>query len=832
MPHTIPPIKSLKLSFWLPFLVTTVVVGLLVILLVMQMRSYQRGINDFVQQTAHAELRSSKGRLEAALQRNDWLSMDEVFAELQSQHFVDYALYVDQSGVVRAATENQWKDQTVTQALPRLPLERLALSTLEPERLVLSKSKRTLYALILVQTTQADMTASTEGVLYIRYDLRPQLSAILDVIKNQTLAFLIFIALVSVLLLRFIRLQVLKPVHVLKQGMQNIAEEKFDAFINFQGKGEFAVLGDALERMAEQLESRSADLKASEARFRQLTEATQEAIVFHDNGIIVDVNARAEKMVGVSAQKMIGQHILEYIAPYHQEVTKMRMSQFSRGLWKIDICAVDGRTVPCEISVAERLVNGRVLRVVTLRDISERIAAEEEIRRLSSFDPLTGLANRHFLMERVSMELQGVEKNQHRAALAVLNINGFKAINDSLGMAAGDKVLRKVAKRLSQELAQGQILARVEGDSFAVLITHLESDLQKASTAAGGVVEQLLETLEQPMLIDEQSLHLQAVAGIVLIPNKSQDPAEVLREAETAMHQAKVSESSRIYFFSHTLQQAASQRLTLRNNLRAALQDPQQLVLHYQPQITRCGKLHGVEALIRWQHPQRGLISPGEFIEEAEHNGLIVPLGRRVMLEAAKALKRCQHDAYCDNAQVPFTMAVNVSPRQFRDPDFISRIEDVLAEVGVEALHFELELTESVIANDLELTITKMEQLRQYGIRFALDDFGTGYSSLSYLKNLPIDTLKIDRSFVADIDLPMPVGGGKRPAVLIDAIVAMAHQLHMKVLAEGVETASQLEYLKAAGCDSYQGYYFSKPLAENELRHWITHQLPQLQLPS
>ena len=231
--------------------------------------------------------------------------------------------------------------------------------------------------------------------------------------------------------------------------------------------------------------------------------------------------------------------------------------------------------------------------------------------------------------------------------------------------------------------------------------------------------------------------------------------------------------------------------------------------------------MHGVEALVRWQHPRRGLIPPGAFIAEAEASGLIIPLGHWVLQEAATTLRRWQNDnAHAAWAQ-PLTMAVNVSPRQFREPDFVDRVCAILEQLGLNALSLELELTETVVADDLDATLEKMQQLRRYGVRFALDDFGTGYSSLSYLKRLPIDTLKIDRSFVMDIDAPTPaVLGGKRPAVLIEAIIAMAHQLDMQVLAEGVETPAQLAHLKASGCDIFQGYFFSKPLPEAQLQPW------------
>lgn len=827
---TIPTIKTVRLSFWLPWGVIIAGVALLIILLIMQVRSYQRNVNDYVQHSAYEELLRTQRLLEVTIKRGEQSNVDHIINDLKINHAIIRAALLDNGGKVLSATIASWKHQPITQVLPSFPyVSMLDSQSDHSEQLTLDDSNRILYTVIPVTL---ESNTQQQGLLYIEYDLTPLLSRSIQVINAQTAVFFIVLLLTSLLFLYFARQQILKPVNILKRGMQNIAEDKFDSQIAFDGDGEFSILSKELNRMAYQLEIRSIALKASEARFRQLAEASQEAIIFHDNGIIVDANSKVESLVGLTASNLIGKHLLDFVAPYHHEVTKTRMVQLSRGVWNVDVQNIKGEIIPTEVSVSEQMVDGHLLRVVAMHDISRRLAAEEEIRRLSSYDPLTGLANRHFLIERVAMEQKGVQKSQQISALATLNINGFKTVNDSLGMAVGDKVLRLVAKRLSSQLAQGQILARVEGDTFAVLMTHLGDNLESASAEAARIVEHLLTVINEDMQVDEHNLHLQAGAGVVMITDESQEPAELLREAETAMHQAKVAEDNRVHFFAHALQQAASERLAMRNELRGALLSSDQIVLHYQPQLTRSGKVYGVEALVRWQHPKRGLIYPGAFIEAAEKNGLIVPLGNKIMQQAAQALKHWHADIQHSAFHEPCTMAVNVSPRQFRETDFITRIEDILAEVGIDAMHFELELTESVVANDLELTVHKMQQLRKHGVRFALDDFGTGYSSLSYLKYLPIDILKIDRSFVMDIDASAHPENGKRPAVLIDAIVAMAHQMNMRVLAEGVETLAQLNYLKAAGCDVYQGYHFSKPLAEADLLKWAEVELPQFRQDS
>ena len=541
----------------------------------------------------------------------------------------------------------------------------------------------------------------------------------------------------------------------------------------------------------------------------------------------MDANAAAERLMGVAPGGLRGTDMLSWVAPGSRDAIRQRIALRVEGTWGVDMVDAQGQLIAAEASVRQRELDGSLLRVVAVRDIRERLAAEEQIRQLAHFDALTGLHNRRFLLEQVAAELARppIDGQPRRAALATLNLNAFQAVNDSLGMAAGDAALRIVAQRLSSLLTVGQSLARVDGDTFALLITDLHGDLQAASAQAARAIEQLLAAVAEPLEVRGQALHLSAGAGVVMIPNDSRDPPELLREAETAMHRAKEAGDTQVQFFAHALQEAASERLALRNDLRQTLRLPpqaQQLLLHYQPQVDAAGRLLGVEALVRWQHPTRGMIPPGAFIAEAESCGLIVPLGHWVLHEAVACLRRWQQQADGAPWASQLTMAVNVSPRQFRESDFISRIEDVLAQVGVSALSLELELTESVVADDLEATLEKMALLRSRGVRFALDDFGTGYSSLAYLKRLPIDTLKIDRSFVMDIDAPIQSGPGKRPAVLIDAIIAMAHQLEMRVLAEGVETATQRERLVRAGCDIFQGYYFSRPLSEANLQAWAS----------
>ena len=817
--------RSVNLRLWLPLSLLGFGILMLLLLLVMQMHSYQRDLEQFEHQVAHEELLRTQRSLETAIRRNDGAGLDHIMSELGLNPAVNFAALWNEHGWIIAATQFAWKGQRADTLIPNY--SELAIGQwqqLWQENLTLDAEHKNLTALapVLLALRTGELRSSRQGVLLISYDLTPRSASSWQIIKNQTLIFTIVLLVGALGLYWFAQWTILRPAAVLRAAMVRIGGGDFSNLANLSGHGEFKLLDIELGRMAAELQEHRQALKESEARFRQLSNASTEGIVFHEQGIVIDANLKAEQLLSMSRAEIVGASLLSLVAEPYLEITRYRMSNGLEGSWEIEIKTATGELIPVEVSTRQQNIGGRTLRVVAARDIRERLAAEETIRQLSQFDGLTGLPNRRLLIEQVQAEVNGDDTQNKRAALAAFNLNMFKAINDSMGMAAGDLVLKQMARRLSIELKSGQFLARVVGDTFALLMTDINGDLQQASAQAEAQLERLLKVIEWPLDVEGQLLHLSAGAGIVMIPNDSKDAPELLREAETAMHQAKQRGNGHIHFFAHALQEVASARLALRNDLQHMLNSAdQQLVIFYQPQVSFDGTLLGVEALARWRHPVRGLVSPIDFIGEAESSGLIVPLGQKVFCQAAAALKRWQQAGYPWAKQL--IMAVNVSPRQFKEADFVEHIKQVITDVGVPAQCFELELTESVVADDLEATLDKIEQLRQLGVSFALDDFGTGYSSLSYLKRLPIDTLKIDRSFVMDIDAPERERSGKRPAVLIEAIIAMSHQLDMKVLAEGVETEIQRGHLQQAGCDIYQGYYYSRPIPEEELVGWAKH---------
>lgn len=441
-------------------------------------------------------------------------------------------------------------------------------------------------------------------------------------------------------------------------------------------------------------------------------------------------------------------------------------------------------------------------------DVTEKELAESRLREkeehlyfLAHHDVLTSLPNRRLLQDRMQHALAKARRSGYQAALIYFDLDRFKTINDSLGHAIGDRVLKEIASRLARQVRETDTLARLGGDEFVVILEQVEEAEKVAAVA-----QKLLLELTREILVEGHSLYVTASAGISLFPTDSVDSEGLMKSAETAMYRAKERGKNMCQYFTPDMNARARELLQLESGLRQALEQ-QQLVLHYQPQVDlTTGELIGVEALVRWEHPERGMVPPGDFIPLAEETGLIVPIGEWVLRTAC-----AQSQAWRQAGFSPMRMAVNISPRQFRQSDLIARVDEILRETGLEPSALELEVTEGVIMNDVEAAIATMEELGKMGVLLAIDDFGTGYSSLGYLKRFPIAGLKIDRSFVRDIP------GDANDAQIAASVIALAHNMNLRVVAEGIETADQLAFLRDKGCEHGQGYYFSPPCTAEEL---------------
>lgn len=452
--------------------------------------------------------------------------------------------------------------------------------------------------------------------------------------------------------------------------------------------------------------------------------------------------------------------------------------------------------------VTERDAGGRPLRVTgTHLDITERRAAQQEIERLAFYDVLTQLPNRRLLLDRVARELADARRRGRHGALLFIDLDHFKQINDAYGHAAGDALLIEAAARLTDLLREADTVARLGGDEFVVLLPGLAADVAAAAAAARHVADKLRSSLSRPFDLGAQGglCHLGASIGVALFPDGAdENSGTLLRQADTAMYQAKAGGRNAVSFFEPRMQALVEERLALENDLRAAIAG-EQLELYLQGQYDADRRLVGAEVLLRWNHPRRGAVPPTAFIPLAEESGLIDEIGTWVLRQAAilqRALEKAGH---------ALRLAVNISPRQFRQADFVGRVRAILAETGATSSGLTLEITESLLLADVGEAAARMHALKAMGLRFSIDDFGTGYSSLSYLKRLPLQELKVDRSFVAG--LPQD----DDDAALSQTILLIATQLHLETVAEGVETEAQFAWLKQSGCACFQGYLFCRP---------------------
>ena len=536
-----------------------------------------------------------------------------------------------------------------------------------------------------------------------------------------------------------------------------------------------------------------------------LLDKAQDAIIVRGMDHLAQFwNHGAERLYGWSAAEALGRSIVDLLYPdtavFHEAMRQLMLS----GSWSGEVLQrrKDGSMLSVEARwTLVRDDTGQPQSILAINtDITQRKAAEREIQRLAFYDPLTQLPNRLLLMDRLQQALSACERSGSSGALLFIDLDNFKTLNDTMGHDKGDMLLQLVAERLTASVRQIDTVARFGGDEFVVMLENLSHNDTEAAVMARTIGEKVLAALAEPYLLAGYEHRTSSSIGVAPFGAHHEGVGELLKQADLAMYQAKTAGRNAMRFFDPAMQAIVNARALMETEMRLALTQ-QTYALHYQPQY-EAGQVIGVEALLRWHHPRRGPVSPAEFIPLAEETGIILSLGQWVLRTACTQLRTwadASHTAH-------LTMAVNVSARQFRSPDFVDQVAQVLRSTGVIPGRLKLELTESLLVDDLDLTITKMTALKNLGVNFSLDDFGTGYSSLSYLKRLPLDQLKIDQSFVRDI---LTDGND---AAIVRTIIALGQSLGLSVIAEGVETAAQRDYLAAHGCLTCQGYFFSRPL--------------------
>jgi diguanylate cyclase (GGDEF)-like protein/PAS domain S-box-containing protein len=559
-------------------------------------------------------------------------------------------------------------------------------------------------------------------------------------------------------------------------------------------------------------------LRQSEARFASLVQNSSDVVtVIESDTIVRYASPSASRVLGTDPQELEGTRFIDFV---HQD-DKTRVLSFltsagdgegNTGLMEFRIRHRDGRYLFTETLRTSLLgdsnVNGIVLNT---RDITERKQFEEQLQHQAFHDPVTNLANRALFRDRVLHAIERQERDRKPIAVLFMDIDDFKTVNDSLGHAAGDGLLLEVGERLKRALRAADTAARLGGDEFAILLEDGGEGVQAAEVA-----ERIMQMLEEPFLLEAKEVFVRASIGIAVADfggATGEEAAEALmRNADVAMYMAKERGKGRYQVFEPEMHNTALRRLELKADLQRALENGE-FILHYQPVIELdSGAITGVEALIRWIHPARGIVQPLEFIPLAEETGLIVPIGRWVLREACRYAVELQHEFPQDPSAPQFHMAVNLSARQLARPEIVDEVRDILAETGLAPPALILEITESMVMQDMELAIERLNQLKQLGVLLAIDDFGTGYSSLNYVRRFPVDILKVDKSFIDE------VAEGGESSALTAAVIELAGILNLKPVAEGIERADQLERLLELECDLGQGYYFARPLDPKALR--------------
>ena len=571
----------------------------------------------------------------------------------------------------------------------------------------------------------------------------------------------------------------------------------------------------AAKAAEERLATAQEALRASEERYRTVFQTSPDLVDINrlDDGTFIDANDAYLDILGFEREEVIGRTSWElniWADPLDLQnfVELLRQNSNCRNL-EANLRRKNGEIFSALISAARIELDGVSCIVSITRDMSAAKAAENTIRNLAFYDPLTGLPNRRLLMDRLRQALAASAQWDRSQALLLIDLDNLKMLNETLGHQTGDYLLQEFARRLAACVRDTDTVARLGGDEFVVMLEDLSEVPEEAAAEAKAVCEKILASVGQPYLFNDRECLSSASIGIAVFGDRQNSMDDILQQADIALHQAKAAGRNTVRFFSPALQTAVNARAALEEDLRKAIKT-NQFLLYYQPQV-ELGRLTGAEALIRWKHPLRGIVPPDEFIPLAEETGLILPLGEWVLENACTQI--ASWAGWEQTAD--FTVAVNISALQLRQPDFVEGVLAALDRTGANPKRLRLELTESMLVENLEEVIAKMTQLRSHGLRFALDDFGTGYSSLAYLKRLPLDRLKIDRVFVRDILVDSSSGA------IAQTILSLGRAMGLPVIAEGVETEEQLAFLAGLGCQSFQGYLFSRPLPLKEFQAFL-----------
>lgn len=811
-------IRTLSLRLWLPGLIlfTFSALGGFVVL-----QSYKDLESDLVNSSLNfirKDISSLQRQMEKQLSSHRPLEAEQSLSARGVNTRYKTLLSLDENGKILHSTRFALKGLIANSALPFFEMKRfIQVQKNKQMDIRLSEDGHQIFAyspLVLARAAN-EIRPSRTGAIFVVYDLSSEQAQIWSKVSLISIPIGLLLLLAMLTISLFLDQFVTRPIRHLVTRSKNLADGSLGVRCQIQGQGEIALLGQSFNDMATQLEerfelSRQAEIATLEQKLlvTDILNSTAEAIYGIDlKGECIFANPTCIKMLGYrDIGELLGKDMHELIhykyadlTPYPVEdcpiLNVLRSGEGvhinSAKLWRADGSGFTAEYWSYPVEREDKIIGA----VVTFLDTTDREKAAEVIRHQAHYDTLTDLPNRFLALERLSQMLEESERSQESIAVLFLDLDDFKKINDSLGHETGDRLLIESAERLLSSIRNGDTVGRLGGDEFIILLHGL-----KRATDARPVAEHLINSFRQHFLVGERELILTASIGISIYPDDGQNASELLRNADSAMYHAKEKGRNTYSYYTEKMNKEVSRRLAIEEQIHGALERGE-FEVYYQTQVDiNHNIIMGAEALLRWSNPALGSISPDEFIPIAEQTGVIIPLGKFVFLQAivATTLWKKKHRS-------PFRIAINLSPCQFRDPDLVSFIIDNVNQSKISSKDIELEITEGVLLSGHDYITEALEALSKAGFSIAMDDFGTGYSSLSYLRTYPFNVLKIDKSFIHDIETSM----ANKELVL--AMVAMAHALGIEVVAEGVETEVQLNYLKSINCDYAQGYFFSKP---------------------
>ena len=649
------------------------------------------------------------------------------------------------------------------------------------------------------------------GTFVFTVDLNIQQSILVTAGMTLLASFLFLLIVPIIVTYLVLGLAVLSPVQEMMRALHSIAEDGaiLTQRLKDTAKDEIGQLAKMFNRLMDNIEAVMTKIEG----YKNLINAVPDPIFGIDKDLKITIaNKATELILKKSSEELLGQHCHDCFCTSACGTSDCPINQLSHSprASRTSIIDISTKENPHFIQpVSETLYDCHGQNqgyVVVAKDVTSLVLKEQEINKLAFYDQLTGLANRSLMVDHIKQAIIACQRRACMHALFFVDIDDFKSINDTLGHDHGDRLLQQIATRFRSVVREGDTVARFGGDEFVLLLLNLSEDMTTAAAQAENIGKKILSTLRMPLQLESINCRCSGSIGLTLFGDKPVTVDEVLKQADLAMYLAKERGKNTTVFYDPLLQTAMMERNALEYDLQDAILNLSQFSLYHQPQVTSEGKIVGTEALLRWQHPRRGMVMPADFIQPSEGNGLIVIIGDWVLQMACAQLALWANDPQLSHLSI----AVNVSSRQFCETHFVQSVTDIVQQYGVDPSKLKIELTESQLSSNVEEIISKMSELKKVGIKFSLDDFGTGYSSLAFLKRLPLDQVKIDRSFVIDL-LEDP-----NDAAIAGTIMTLASSLGLEAIAEGVESKEQMEFLQQLGCHLFQGYLFSPPLPAAE----------------